>query len=474
MSQRKRRARGEAETSWVNADTVGTGSPDKEVAYEGHMRKRRKSTKIPQERSTNVTEGKETTSPAQTIPWPQHFKQLSQTHSALNLVYTFCCTRKHLATTFETIKTAVEERTRRKLSVQEVVEVKCLAGPRGIRFEWVNGDSGEEGWDEDKESGKRKVVLLFEFLDGADGGRARNKVAVGTEVSQAHLVKAINRRNEKFTNFVNIFLAKCSRDGVEDPELRLKEMCASYMPVFPLSSESAPPTPTPAESSIPPEIPLERKSITQILEEIKTTKDFYHNQIVIDGHFITPAREAVYGDLRFLLSQNLVNALYNARNITRLYSHQAAALNAIYAGEDVIVSTSTSSGKSLIYQLPVVHALENDRRTRAIYIFPTKALAHDQFQGLKELLNWMGEGGTPMEDVEIGTFDGDLELEERRGVRARANIIFTNPDMLHQAILPNETLWKVFLKELRFVVVDGGFYVLPGEVVYAADPLRSW
>ena len=460
MPPRKRKARDEAEIAWENADAIRSGPNDGEAADGGHVSKKKKNTKIPRERTAHTSEGREPTPPAQPIPWPQHFKQLFQTHRALNLVYTFCCTRKHLATTFETIKTAVEERIRRELSVQEVAEVKCLAGPRGIRFEWVNGDSGEETWDDDKESGNRKVVLLFEFLDGADGGRVRSKTAAvgGTGMSQTQMVKVINRRNERFTDSVNVFLAKCSRDGVGDPELRLKEMCLSHVPVFPLSSASSPSTPTPAESTIPSEIPSERKPITLILEEIKTTKDFYHDQIVTGGHFTTPAREAAYGDLTFLLSQNLVNALYNARNITRLYSHQAAALNAIYAGEDVIVSTSTSSGKSLIYQLPVVHALENDRHTRAIYIFPTKALAHDQLRGLKELLSWMGEGGAPMEGVEIGTFDGDLEVEERRDVRARANIVFTNPDMLHRAILPNEALWRAFLKELRFVVVDGGSF----------------
>ena len=352
MPPRKRKAGGEAGITWENADAIKSGPNDGEAADGGSVGRKKKSTKVPRGRTAHTSEGKEPTPPAQPIPWPQHFKQLSQTHSALNLVYTFCCLRKHLATTFETIKTAVEERIRRELSVQEVAEVKCLAGPRGIRFEWVNGDSGEEAWDDDKESGKEKVVLLFEFLDGADGGRVRSKTAaVGTGVSQAQMVKVINRRNEKFTNSINAFLAKCSRDGVEDPELRLKEMCASHVPVFPLSSESSPPTPTPAEGTIPPEIPSERKPITLILEEIKATGDFYHDQIVTGGHFTIPAREAAYGDLTFLLSQNLVNALYNARNITRLYSHQAAALNAIYAGEDVIVSTSTSSGKSLIYQL---------------------------------------------------------------------------------------------------------------------------
>ena len=389
------------------------------------------------------------------LPWPQHFKRLSQTHSALNLVYTFCCTRKHLATTFKTIKAAVEGRIRRELSVEEVVEVKCLVGPRGIRFEWTNC-SEEEEWDDNKDKAKGEMALLFEFVDGADGGRKKTKSGAMVEMTQAQMIKVINRRNERFTNAVNAFLEKCAKEGVQDPVEGLRSGCAAHMPV---SQYSGSPTPTSTESTIPLGIPIERKSITEILGEIKHTREFYHDQIVPDGHFTIPAREAAFGDLTFLLSQGLVNALYNSRGITRFYIHQAAALNAIHMGEDVIVSTSTSSGKSLIYQLPVLDAIERDRRTKAMYIFPTKALAQDQLRGLKELLSWMGEGGTPLEGVEVGTFDGDMGAEEKREVRERANVVFTNPDMLHVAVLPNEGLWRSFFKELKFVVVDGGFCV---------------
>jgi len=447
MPPRKRKV---AEITTTNEEA------DVNVVDGGAEAKRKKEGKGTGPQGKKVKIKKEAVPTAALLPWPQHFKQLSQTHSALNLVYTFCCTRKHLATTFETIKAAVEGRIRRELSVEEVVEVKCLVGSRGIRFEWT--DCSEEGeWDDDKGRSMGKMALLFEFVDGADGGRKRAKSGAMVEMTQTQMMKVINRRNERFTNAVNAFLEKCAKEGVQDPVEELRKGCATHMPVSPYSSEESSPTPTSVESTIPPEIPIERKSIKQILSEITHTREFYHNQIVPDGHFTIPAREAVFGDLTFLLSQGLVNALYNARNITRLYSHQAAALNAIHAGEDVIVSTSTSSGKSLIYQLPVLHAIESDRRTKAMYIFPIKALAQDQLRGLKELLSWMGEDGTPLEGVDVGTFDGDMGVEERREVRERANVVFTNPDMLHVAILPNEGLWRSFFRELKFVVVDGVF-----------------
>lgn len=158
----------------------------------------------------------------------------------------------------------------------------------------------------------------------------------------------------------------------------------------------------------------------------------------------------MYGDLTFQLSQNLVNALYNTKGITQLYSHQAEAINHLYNGHHVIVSTSTSSGKSLIYQLPMLHELETDHASRGLYIFPTKALAQDQRRSMKELLQYI-DG---LQDAIIETFDGDTPMETRNLIRDEARIIFTNPDMLHITILPQESSWRSFLKNLKFVVVD--------------------
>ena len=150
------------------------------------------------------------------------------------------------------------------------------------------------------------------------------------------------------------------------------------------------------------------------------------------------------------MSQNLVNALYNCKSITQLYSHQAEAINNLQDGHHVIVSTSTSSGKSLIYQVPMLHALEQDPESRGMYIFPTKALAQDQRRSMKELLKYI----PGLENAIVETFDGDTPMKERNQIRDEGRIIFTNPDMLHITILPQESGWRTFLQNLKYVVVD--------------------
>ncbi|OLL26181.1 ATP-dependent helicase hrq1, partial [Neolecta irregularis DAH-3] len=152
----------------------------------------------------------------------------------------------------------------------------------------------------------------------------------------------------------------------------------------------------------------------------------------------------------FLLSQQLVDALYNAKGISRFYTHQAQAINNIHNGHNVIVATQTSSGKSLIYQLPVLHALQSDIETRAFYIFPTKALAHDQKRAFQEFIAYMPD----LKHILIDTFDGDTPKTDRTRIRSNASLIFTNPDMLHLSILPNHAHWHAFLRHLKFIVVD--------------------
>lgn len=195
--------------------------------------------------------------------------------------------------------------------------------------------------------------------------------------------------------------------------------------------------------------PEERSDVNEIIDEMKAMP-WWKEQIVPGGHRVFEQREATYDDLEFQLSQALVDALYATTQIEKFYTHQAEALNALHDGYNVIVSTSTSSGKSLIYQIPVLQALENDPNSTALYIFPTKALAQDQRRSLQDLLTNC-EG---LEDMIVATYDGDTQKEERQEVRERANVIFTNPDMLHQSILPSEDLWRRFLRNLKYVVVD--------------------
>ncbi|KAI1961932.1 ATP-dependent 3'-5' DNA helicase [Ophidiomyces ophidiicola] len=429
-------------------------------------------------RSGSKTASKGKTS--QSIPWPPAFKSLSQTHRALNLVYTFCCTRKHFATTFEKIKSAVESQTGgRQLTVEDVAKVKVLV-PHSVRFETVDAgvvnvlgipeakkiklgkawdDWETEGMGVDlkdqqgiREEGNADEVLLFEFVDGnlrkekGEGAEVRNPWEDSIRMpayDRKHMLSLIEKRNKKFSDAIDAFLSRCQEEKV-DPVTKLEAEKDFYIPVFGTSG-----TNTPAVSKLPPQIPTERKSISDILIEIRE-QDWYTGQIVPDGHRVFDAQQPVYGDLTFQLSQNVVNALYNTKGITQLYSHQAEAINNLHDGHDVIVSTSTSSGKSLIYQIPMLCELEKDFDSRGMYIFPTKALAQDQRRNMQELMQYM----PGLEYTMIETFDGDTPMERRNAIRDEARIIFTNPDILHITILPKESSWRRFLQNLKFVVVD--------------------
>ena len=160
-----------------------------------------------------------------------------------------------------------------------------------------------------------------------------------------------------------------------------------------------------------------------------------------------PAREARFADFPADLNQALVDAV-TSRGISRLYTHQAAAIQQSLSGKNVVVVTPTASGKTICYNLPIVHALLQDPATRAIYLFPTKALAEDQrleLQGLNDAL------GTPFT---CHSYDGDTPSDARRSIRDKANVVLTNPDMLHTGILPHHTKWAKLFENLRYLVID--------------------
>ena len=166
----------------------------------------------------------------------------------------------------------------------------------------------------------------------------------------------------------------------------------------------------------------------------------------ITGELVMPARDGAYAEFPTDLEPRLAAAL-RGRGIHRLYSHQLAAWNAIRAGQHTVVVTPTASGKTLCYNLPVLQAVMNEH-AKALYLFPTKALAQDQVAELLEL-NTAGRLG-----VRAFTFDGDTPGDARQAVRTRGDIVVSNPDMLHQGILPHHTKWAQFFENLRYVVID--------------------
>ena len=170
----------------------------------------------------------------------------------------------------------------------------------------------------------------------------------------------------------------------------------------------------------------------------------------IAAHKVIPGREACFAELDPPLGESLAAAV-KGLGVDGLYSHQVAAIEAIRRGEHTVVATPTASGKSLIYNVPVVEKVLEDPHVRALYLFPLKALAQDQLKALERLTGSIFSG----DPVTAAIYDGDTSPHARKKIRSRPpHILMTNPEMLHLSILPYHASWAEFLRGLRFVVVD--------------------
>ncbi len=163
-----------------------------------------------------------------------------------------------------------------------------------------------------------------------------------------------------------------------------------------------------------------------------------HHEPAVGGSF-APLPEVADPRLRSMLEK---------RGITRLYTHQAEAFEHIQAGRNVVIVTPTASGKTLCYNLPVLNQVLRDAGSRAMYLFPTKALAEDQLHEFQAAVDQTGS------EIKAFTYDGDTPQDARKAIRQRANVVLTNPDMLHSGILPHHTRWARYFESLRYVVID--------------------
>src|SRR3954449_3052905 len=164
-------------------------------------------------------------------------------------------------------------------------------------------------------------------------------------------------------------------------------------------------------------------------------------------HAVLPARPAIYGDFPAWLDRRSVDGLA-ARGIDRPYLHQAEAIEAVHGREDIVVVTPTASGKSLCYALPILQSITEDPAARALLLFPTKALGQDQVTEFGEL------AAAANLSISTSTYDGDTPAPIRSAIRAAGQVVVTNPDMLHSAILPHHTKWFQLFEQLRVIVVD--------------------
>jgi DEAD/DEAH box helicase domain-containing protein len=186
------------------------------------------------------------------------------------------------------------------------------------------------------------------------------------------------------------------------------------------------------------------KTMQELLALLRTEPSI-SNQIV---HWETiEEKEAVTGAIPDSLHSHIKKALKD-RGVTSLYSHQLTAFQTSLEGNSFVAVTPTASGKTLCYNLPVLQEIANHPDSRALYLFPTKALAQDQKAEMNEFIDAIEL------DIKSYTYDGDTPANIRQVVRKAGNIVMTNPDMLHSAILPHHTKWVSLFENLKFIVID--------------------
>ena len=185
-------------------------------------------------------------------------------------------------------------------------------------------------------------------------------------------------------------------------------------------------------------------NVEQLVERLKRDNMFMENVVRWET---LPEKPAIFEDFPAGLDKR-IPALLSERKISRLYRHQAMAVDAVLKGEDVVVVTPTASGKTMCYNLPVLSEILKNPDARALYLFPTKALSADQVSELYELIELMGA------DIKTFTYDGDTPGAARRAIRQAGHIVVTNPDMLHSGILPQHTKWVKLFENLKYIVID--------------------
>ena len=186
------------------------------------------------------------------------------------------------------------------------------------------------------------------------------------------------------------------------------------------------------------------RELKVVLDELRKDRDFMR-QVALWKE-IKP-EEGRYRDFPGDISPKLRSVLSDM-GYKKLNCHQEEAYTSVRAHEHVVVVTPTASGKTLCYNLPVIQSILEEPSARALYLFPTKARSQDQVVELQEIVDLLKE------DIKTYTFDGDTPPAVRTTIRASGHIVVTNPDMLHQGILPHHTRWVKLFENLRYVVID--------------------
>jgi DEAD/DEAH box helicase domain-containing protein len=189
---------------------------------------------------------------------------------------------------------------------------------------------------------------------------------------------------------------------------------------------------------------MARFTMQELLSRMKKNRRFMENVTALRQ---LPSDQGTFAPFPDWVRPEIVSIL-GKRGIDRLYSHQSYAMESIREGHDVVLVTPTASGKTLCYNLPVLQRILEEPETRALYMFPTKALAQDQMHEVHGLI------GDLKANIKTYTYDGDTPADARQAIRKQGHVVVTNPDMLHTGILPHHTKWQKLFTNLRYVVID--------------------
>ncbi|CEP09281.1 hypothetical protein [Parasitella parasitica] len=369
-------------------------------------------------------------------------QELQTKFERLNVFCAFCDARLTTSITLQSLQKAVSN-----LTVEDLASINVIV-PNFVKFNYVSNQvlEIEFGRPVSKKLSKQKHAQAIGNR-GDDWVRRFSRKNVGDDstpkpVKPDAVRRLIEQQNKVFDKALDAFIKHCDEKKLDADQHLLYER-EKHIPI-PYLGEDDPfeeiDTGLMTRS-------LQPKTMPELIQGMKQLH-FYGGQLESEANMRTfDAKLPDYGNCE--LSEPVATAL-EERGIHKLYIHQTEAIKGLHDGYHVIVSTSTASGKSLIYQIPVLENLLNDRSNKAMYIFPTKALAQDQMRALKDILLQIPN----LEDVMISTFDGDTPNDQRSFIRKHASVVFTNPDMLHHAILPNGKLWNQFFAKLKYVVVD--------------------
>lgn len=427
-----------------------------------------------QERNNHDEQPKKKVKLKQEIQNETYFKKLRELFFRLNTIYTFLMCRKHVIPSFQTITKPISKALKRDVTELDLAMIAAII-PRDCIFKYIDenqihtetkvysfANGGYQQKDNDIfdlkdtksqfEIPKSTQILIFEFVDG----NMKRSWTSSENVSQVRLPtytsdemkKMITKRSVRFKEKLDEFIKSQSELGLDPYE----ELSIRAKAILPREKEYQDPIEAMTmahqikgeeEVLLDEESGLTRPTIDTVIARLRKT-DTYNDQI--KDHFKIPAKTAEFGELDFELAPEIHQAMEHKT----FYTHQADAINSVHRGENVIITTSTSSGKSLIYQLSAIDILLKDPESTFMYIFPTKALAQDQKRAFEAIITRIPQ----LSDISVETYDGDTEKLTRANIRKKARVIFTNPDMIHASILPNHTSWRHFLFNLKIVVVD--------------------